>query len=163
MKWIKIIILGKTFPQLTGELYSVLSAIKKYYACFDVKDPTETHPTIKSSLAQWVKLDPESLQAPVFEDEEIEEFIAYAENTPENLVAKASALLYISCAGRKGELQEATWGDISQTLIDGKKKWTIAYHREKQADRPVPTSSVLGDEISNLAFSLYAGQLFQNK
>jgi hypothetical protein len=64
-----------------------------------------THPTIKTSLGLWVKSDPLSQQAPVFEDDEPEEFIAYAENSAENLIAKASALLYLSCAGRKGELR----------------------------------------------------------
>lgn len=105
----------------------------------------------------WVKSDPLSLQAPVFEDDEPEEFIAYAENSPENLIAKASALIYLTCAGRKGELQDTTWDDISQERVDGRTVWTISYIREKQADRPEKAKSILGDEISNLAFTLYAG------
>ena len=82
------------------------TAIKKYFACFDTEDPTVTHPTIKTSLGLWVSSDPKALQAPVFEeDEPEEEFIAYAENSPGNLVAKASALLYLTCvAGRKGRV-----------------------------------------------------------
>jgi hypothetical protein len=56
---------------------------------------------IKTSLGLWVKSDPKALQAPVFEEDEPEEFIAYAENSPGNLVAKASALLYLTYAGRK--------------------------------------------------------------
>ena len=78
------------------------TAIKKYFACFDTEDPTVTHPTIKTSLGLWVKSDPKALQALVFEEDEPEEFIAYAENSPGNLVAKASALLYLTCAGGKG-------------------------------------------------------------
>jgi len=117
-----------------------------------------THPTIKTSLGLWVKSDPKALQAPVFEEDEPEEFIAYAENSPGNLVAKASALLYLTCAGRKGELQDMTWDDVAQERVDGRLVWTISYIREKQADRPERAKSILGDEISNLAFTLYAGK-----
>lgn len=105
----------------------------------------------------WIKSDPLPLQAPVFDDDEPEEFIAYAENTPGNLTVKASALLYLSCAGRKGELQDVTWEDVTLKCIDGHVFWSIRYIREKQADRPEHAESILGDEISNLAFTLYAG------
>jgi len=149
--------LGQTFQQLTGELYSCLSAIKKYFVCFDLSDPCVQNPTIKTNLSMWMKEDPKSLQAAVFEEEELEEFIAYADNTPEHLVAKASALLYLSCVGRQGELTTAEWKDMSQITIEGKLVWQIAYIREKQGNTPEESKSILGDEISNLAFSLYAG------
>ena len=98
------------------------------------------------------------MQAPVFDDDEPEEFISYADNTPENLLAKASALLYLTCAGRKGELQDMSWDDIAQERVDGRLVWTISYIREKQQDRPERAKSILGDETSNLAFTLYAGK-----
>ena len=123
-----------------------------------MQDPTETFPTIKTSLGFWMKSDPKAMQAPVFDDDEPEEFIAYADNTPENLLAKASALLYLTCAGRKGELQDMSWDDIAQERVDGRLVWTISYIREKQQDRPERAKSILGDEISNLAFTLYAGK-----
>ena len=150
-------LIGEKFPQLTAELYSCLSAIKKYFVCFDAVDPCIQNPTIKTNLAMWTKLDPPQLQAAVFDDDEPEEFIAYAENSPENLIAKAAALLYLSCVGRKGELVDTKWEDVTQKIVGGKKIWSIKYIREKQTDRPEVAESLLADEISNLAFSLYAG------
>ena len=57
----------------------------------------------------WSKYDRPTVKSPVFNDEEPEEFIAYADNSPVAMVYKASMLLYLACAGRKGELHEVPW------------------------------------------------------
>jgi hypothetical protein len=72
---------GQDIKQKTGELYSILSAIKHYFAMFNLKDPVESHPTIGNMLSVWAKCDPPVLKSPTFEDEEIEEFCAYADNS----------------------------------------------------------------------------------
>ncbi len=95
---------GQDIKQTTGELYSILSAIKHYFAMFNLKDPVESHLTIGNMLSVWAKCDPPVLKSPTFEGEEIEEFCAYADNSSWIVVCKAAVLMYIACAGRAGEL-----------------------------------------------------------
>ena len=112
---------------------------------------------INNKLAQWSKDDPPAKKSPTFADEEIEEFLAYCENTPQTLLTKVAILFYISCLGRKNELSEATWEDVKQFQYQGKTIWKIKYPREKQQGRPEEAESYLFDDISNLIFNLYAG------
>ena len=105
----------------------------------------------------WAKDDPVSSHAAVFENDEIEEFLAYADNSKEFLVGKACLLLYLSCAGRKGELNDVCWSDVFQKNVGGKLLWHVKYVREKVVGRPEVVESVLGDDVTNLIFSLYAG------
>jgi integrase len=149
-------VVGQMYPQLTAELYSKLSAIKKYFECFNLKDPSESAPSIKINLAMWIKDDPKARQSPPFEDEEVEDFIAYAENSYENIIAKVAVLIYLHCAGRKGELNDITWENMKKVDYKDSSLWLITYHKEKQGGRPELSQSLLGDEISNLVFNLYA-------
>ena len=148
---------GQEIKQKTGELYSILSAIKQYFSMFNLKDPTETHPTIVNMLSIWAKDDPPVLKSPIFEADAIELFCAYADNTSWNVVCKAVVLMYIACAGRIGELQEILWDDVRQVEYEGRPCWMFKYLKEKQNGVPELVESMLGDEISNLAFNLFTG------
>ena len=149
---------GDAIPQKTGELYTILSAIKTYFSLFNLRDPVVSHPTIGNLLASWVKDDPPVQKSPVFEGDEIEEFCAYADNTSYNLFCKAVVLMYVACAGRIGELHDILWEDIRQVEYEGKQLWMFSYFKEKQDGRPEKVESMLGDEISNIVFSLYTGE-----
>ena len=105
----------------------------------------------------WSKDDRPPIKAPTFDGEEPEEFIAYAENTPVAMVYKVSILLYLACAGRKGELCHVQWSDLTQVTYEEKLCWKVKYVQEKQQGRPEDSEAILGDEISNLAFQLYVG------
>ena len=105
----------------------------------------------------WSKDDRPTIKSPVFNDEEPEEFIAYADNSPVAMVYKASMLLYLACAGRKGELHEVQWESLSQITYEDRLCWKVKYTQEKQTGRPEESEAILGDPISNLAFQLYVG------
>ena len=79
---------GQDIKQKTGELYSILSAIKHYFALFNLKDPSESYPTIVNMLSVWAKSDPPVMKSPTFESDEIEMFCAYAHNSVWNIVCK---------------------------------------------------------------------------
>ena len=151
---------GEGIKQKTGELYSILSAIKCYFSMFNLKDPIESHPTIANMLSLWAKEDPPVLKSPIFEGEEIEMFCAYADNSDVNLVCKAVVLMYIACAGRVGELHDILWEDVRQVNYDGQMVWVFSYFKEKQDGTPEKVDSMLGDEVSNMVFNLYAGIIF---
>ncbi len=94
-------VVGQMYPQLTAELYSKLSAIKKYFECFNLKDPSESAPSIKINLAMWIKDDPKARQSPPFEDEEVKDFIAYAEIHMRILLPKLLSLFTFIVRGVK--------------------------------------------------------------
>ena len=148
---------GQDIKQKTGELYSMLSAIKHYFALFNLKDPVESHPTIGNMLSVWAKCDPPVLKSPIFEGEEIELFCAYADNSAWNVVCKAAVLMYIACAGRAGELSDIMWENVRQVEYEGEKCWMFKYIKEKQDGVPEEVESMLGDAVSNMAFNLYTG------
>ena len=148
---------GEGIKQKTGELYSILSAIKCYFSMFNLK---ESHPTIANMLSLWAKEDPPVLKSPIFEGEEIEMFCAYADNSDVNLVCKTVVLMYIACAGRVGELHDILWEDVRQVNYDGHMVWVFSYFKEKQDGTPEKVDSMLGDEVSNMVFNLYAGIIF---
>ena len=81
-----------------------------------------------------------------------------------NLVCKAVVLMYVACADRIGELHDILWEDIKQIEYEGKQLWMFSYFKEKQDGRPGKVESILGDEISNMVFSLYTGDkcIFEN-
>ena len=148
---------GEDIKQKTGELYSILSALKHYFAMFNLLDPAESHPTIARMLSIWVKDDVPVLKSPTFEGDQIEEFCAYAENSTWHLLCKAVVLMYLACAGRIGELSSILWEDVRQVEHEGRSVWMFSYLKEKQDGRPEKMESMLGDEISNLVFTLYTG------
>ena len=151
---------GEDIKQKTGELYSILSALKNYFAMFNLKDPAESHPTIAKMLSIWVKDDVPVLKSPTFEGDQIEDFCAYAENSEWHLVCKAVVLMYLACAGRIGELSTILWEDVWQVEHEGCLVWMFSYLKEKQDGRPEKMESMLGDEISNMIFTLYTGIVF---
>jgi len=149
---------GEDIKQNTGELYSILSALKNYFAMFNLKDPAESHPTIAKMLSIWVKDDVPVLKSPTFEGDQIEDFCAYAENSEWHLVCKAIVLMmYLACAGRIGELSTILWEVVRQVEHEGRLVWMFSYLKEKQDGRPEKMESMLGDEISNMIFTLYTG------
>ena len=119
--------------------------------------PAESHPTIARMLSIWVKDDVPVLKSPTFEGDQIEEFCAYAENSTWHLLCKAVVLMYLACAGRIGELSSILWEDVRQVEHEGRSVWMFSYLKEKQDGRPEKMESMLGDEISNLVFTLYTG------
>ena len=78
------------------------------------------------------------------------------------MVYKATILLYLACAGRKGELSNVQWEDLSQITYEGKLCWKIKYVQEKQQGRPDTAEAILGDEISNMAFQLYVSKWYNS-
>jgi hypothetical protein len=146
---------GEDIKQKTGELYSILSALKNYFAMFNLKDPAESHPTIIAKmLSMWVKDDVPVLKSPAFEGDQIEDFCAYAENSEWHLVCKAVVLMYLAFAGRIGELSTILWEDVRQVQHEGcLLVWMFSYLKEKQDGRPEKMESMLGDEISNMIFT----------
>ena len=97
------------------------------------------------------------LKSPTFEGDQIEDFCAYAENSEWHLVCKAVVLMYLACAGRIGELSTILWEDVRQVQHEGCLVWMFSYLKEKQDGRPEKMESMLGDEISNMIFTLYTG------
>ena len=146
---------GEDIKQKTGELYSILSALKHYFAMFNLHDPAESHPTIARMLSIWVKDDVPVLKSPTFEGDQIEEFCAYAENSTWHLLCKAVVLMYLACAGRIGELSSILWEDVRQVEHEGRTVWMFSYLKEKQDGRPEKMESMLGDEISNLLYRYF--------
>jgi len=65
--------------------------------------------------------------------------------------------MYIACAGRAGELSEIMWENVRQVEYEGAKCWIFKYIKEKQDGVPEEVESMLGDEVSNMAFNLYTG------
>eukprot|EP01036_Dinobryon_divergens_P035919 gene35919-46631_t len=149
------VVIGEDIKQKTGELYSILSAIKHYFSMFNLRNATESHPTIINMLVIWSKDDVAVLKSPIFEGDEIEMFCAYADNSSWNIVCKVVVLIYIACAGRIGELNNILWEDIRQVQHESQQCWMFKYMKEKQTGTPEEVESMLGDEISNLAFNLY--------
>ena len=49
---------GDSIKHKTGELYSILSAIKTYFSLFTLADPVVSHPSIGNLLSSWIKDDP---------------------------------------------------------------------------------------------------------
>ena len=144
--------------QKTGELFSILSALKQYFAMSNLVDPAESHPTIARMLSIWVKDDVPVLKSPTFEGDQIEEFCAYTENSTWHLLCKAVVLMYLACAGRIGELSSILWEDVRQVVEhEGHLVWMFSYLKENQYGRPEKMESILGDEISNIVFTLYTG------
>ena len=68
--------------------------------------------------------------------------------------------MYLACAGRIGELSSILWEDVRKVEHEGRSVWMFSYLKEKQDGRPEKMESMLGDEISNLVFTLYTGIFF---
>ena len=73
-------------------------------------------------------------------------------------ICKAVVLMYIACAGsRVGEFHDNLWEDVRQVNYDGQMICAFSYLKEKQDETPEKVDSMLGDEVSNMVFNLYAG------